>query len=127
MSDRSGRESWASTSRSRAVMRGNRSRDTKPEWALQRAVHGRGLRYRVSVRPLAELPRTADLVFPGARVAVFVDGCYWHGCPSHYVPSKTRSDWWSNKIMRTKERDIETDQLLARAGWVVIRVWEHDS
>ncbi|MGI8446713.1 MAG: hypothetical protein ACR2MP_05920 [Streptosporangiaceae bacterium] len=79
--------SWASSARSRNVMRGNRSRDTRPELAVRSAVHRRGLRYRVSVRPLPEVRRTADLVFPSERVAVFIDGCYWHGCPEHYVPS----------------------------------------
>lgn len=75
-------------------MRGNRSRDTKPELAVRRLLHARGLCYRVNARPLPSLRRTADIVFRGKRVAVFIDGCYWHGCPEHYVPSKSNVDYW---------------------------------
>src|ERR1700722_10486115 len=73
--------SWASTPAIRRVMQGDKSRDTKPEIAVRSAVHALGMRYRVSARPLRDLRRTADLVFRNARVAVFVDGCFWHGCP----------------------------------------------
>ncbi|WP_097185895.1 very short patch repair endonuclease [Blastococcus haudaquaticus] len=116
----------ASSPRARSVMVGNRSRDTKPELAVRRAVHARGLRYRVSARPLSRVRRTADLVFPSEKVAVFVDGCFWHGCEQHYVPSKTRAQWWAIKIDRNRERDEETDRLLRDAGWVPLRVWEHE-
>ena len=112
--------------RVRAVMRGNRSRDTKPEWAVRRAVHARGLRYRVGTRPLRAVRRSADLVFPREQVAVFVDGCFWHGCELHYVPSKTRAQWWADKIQTNRDRDAQTDRLLSTAGWLAVRVWEHE-
>jgi DNA mismatch endonuclease (patch repair protein) len=107
-------------------MRSNKSRDTKPELALRRAVHSLGLRYRVAARPVAGLRRTADLVFPRIRVAVFLDGCFWHGCPEHHSLAKTNSDYWAEKLRRNRERDAETDRLLKEAGWSVIRVWEHE-
>lgn len=107
-------------------MQGNRSRDTKPETRVRSLVHGSGLRYRVAQRPLPGLRRTADLVFRPTQVAVFIDGCYWHGCPEHYKTPKTNSDYWKVKIARNRERDRETDELLAEAGWLVLRYWEHD-
>lgn len=108
-------------------MQAIRSRDTKPEKLLRQLVHAKGLRYRVAARPLPELRRTADMVFGPAKVAVFVDGCYWHGCPDHYVPPKTNSGYWSEKVLRNVERDRDTDQRLRDAGWLVLRFWEHDS
>lgn len=126
MVSRTPKESWASTPRSRQVMLGNRSRDTKPELAVRRACHVRGLRYRVDVRPLPTLRRTADLVFPTERVAVFVDGCYWHGCPDHYVASKSNTTYWAEKIERNRQRDVETDAALLAAGWHAIRAWQHE-
>jgi DNA mismatch endonuclease, patch repair protein len=119
-------QSWASSPATRAVMRANRGRDTKPEMLLRSRLHAKGLRYRVSYRPIAGLRRTADVAFPGVRVAVFVDGCFWHGCPLHHRPSFKNSDFWRMKIEGNRTRDAETDALLAQAGWRVIRVWEHD-
>ena len=107
-------------------MRGNRRRDTAPEMAVRRLVHAAGLRYNVDAKPLPDLNRRADLVFSRARVAVFVDGCYWHGCPEHGTASKTNSEYWHQKITRNRERDAETDELLRRAGWTVLRAWEHE-
>ncbi|TQN28598.1 T/G mismatch-specific endonuclease [Haloactinospora alba] len=108
-------------------MRGNRGYDTGPEMALRRALHSMGLRYRVNTRPLSEVRRTADVVFTRARVAVFLDGCFWHGCPEHYRPVQGRnSEYWRSKIARNQERDRETDRLLEQAGWTVVRVWEHE-
>jgi DNA mismatch endonuclease, patch repair protein len=94
--------------------------------AVRSAVHAMGLRYRVAARPVAEVRRSADLVFTRRRVAVFIDGCFWHGCPDHFVPPRTNVDYWRAKIGSNRERDIETDGLLADAGWTVIRLWEHD-
>ncbi|MEU2610636.1 very short patch repair endonuclease [Micromonospora sp. NPDC007271] len=111
----------------RAVMRANKARDTGPERRIRSLLHKAGLRYRVNARPLAALRRTADVVFPTARVAVFVDGCYWHGCSEHYRPARANEQFWREKIDRNRARDRETDQLLADAGWTVIRVWEHES
>lgn len=119
-------ESWASSPRARRVMVGNRSRDTKPELAVRKACHALGLRYRVDARPLPTLRRRADLVFPTERVAIFVDGCYWHGCPRHYVASKSNMDYWTEKIRRNKVRDAETDSALREAGWMPLRIWQHD-
>lgn len=118
--------SWASTPAIRRTMQGNRSRDTSPELALRRLLHARGLRYRVSARPLKEVRRTADLVFGPAKVAVFVDGCFWHRCPDHATDPKTNSAYWKPKLERNVERDRETDLLLANAGWLSIRIWEHE-
>jgi DNA mismatch endonuclease (patch repair protein) len=107
-------------------MKSNRGRDTSPELALRRAVFALGLRYYVNKRPLPSLRRTADLVFPRAKVAVFLDGCFWHGCPEHHTVAKTHSEYWANKVAENRRRDRETDTLLEGAGWAVVRVWEHE-
>lgn len=107
-------------------MRAIRSRDTTPEMALRRELHRRGLRYRVSYRPLSALRRTADVVFTRQRVAVFVDGCFWHGCPEHYRPPSRNADYWGPKIVRNRARDAETDDALSAAGWTALRFWEHE-
>ena len=122
----SGSESWASSPGNRKSMQGNRSRDTKPEMAVRSAVHRRGIRFRVSARPQPELRRTADLVLRKSRIAVFVDGCYWHGCPDHGTQPATNHKYWANKIGRNVERDAETTAYLQRAGWTVLRFWEHE-
>lgn len=107
-------------------MQGNRRRDTKPEMAVRRAVHALGLRYRVDARPLPHLNRRADMVFTRAKVAVFVDGCYWHGCPEHGTTARTNATYWDSKIGRNRDRDGETDRLLGEAGWLIVRIWEHE-
>jgi DNA mismatch endonuclease (patch repair protein) len=107
-------------------MLGNRSRDTAPELKVRRAVHAMGLRYRVAFRPVPALRRTADLVFTRARVAVFIDGCYWHGCPEHYIEPASNVDYWRPKIARNRERDAETTAALSAAGWQVLRFWSHE-
>jgi len=107
-------------------MQGNRRRDTRPELAVRQAAHALGLRYRVDARPLSDLNRRADLVFTRAKVAVFVDGCYWHGCPEHHTAAKTNAAYWGPKISGNRGRDAETDQLLREAGWVTVRIWEHE-
>ena len=107
-------------------MQANRGRDTKPEMAVRRAAHAVGLRYRVDYRPLPGANRRADLVFTGAKVAVFVDGCFWHGCPTHHTVAKSNAEFWAQKVTRNRERDAETDRLLRDAGWTVIRAWEHE-
>jgi DNA mismatch endonuclease (patch repair protein) len=110
----------------RKSIRSNNGRDTKPELALRRAVHALGLRYRVSARPIKSIRRTADLVFTRTKVAVFLDGCFWHGCPEHHTKAATNAEFWAEKVARTRERDAETDRILKEAGWTVIRVWEHE-
>lgn len=103
-----------------------RRRDTKPEMLIRREAHHRGLRYRVD-SPLPGLPRRrADMVFAGPRVAVFVDGCFWHSCPEHTSIPKSNRDWWIRKLDANRARDDETDAHLAGLGWTVLRFWEHE-
>jgi DNA mismatch endonuclease (patch repair protein) len=107
-------------------MQGNRSRDTRPELAIRSAVHATGLRYRVAARPIRTVRRSADLVFRSARVAVFVDGCFWHGCRDHFTPPRTNAAYWTAKIEGNRTRDADTDARLTDQGWLVIRCWEHE-
>lgn len=107
-------------------MQANRGRDTAPEMRVRRLLHARGLRYLVDAAPVQGVRRRADLVFRGPRVAVFVDGCFWHGCPKHGMNPRTNTAFWSAKLARNRERDAETDDLLRAAGWVVLRFWEHE-
>ncbi|MFD9983537.1 very short patch repair endonuclease [Streptomyces massasporeus] len=118
--------SWASSAARRRNMQAIRSRDTKPELLVRSLLHAQGLRYRVATKPLPGLRRTADIVFRPAKLAVFIDGCYWHGCPEHYVPPRTNSGYWSDKVARNVARDRDTDEQLKAAGWTVLRFWEHD-
>lgn len=107
-------------------MKGNKGRDTQPELAVRSALHSMGLRFRKNARPLADLRCTADIVFPTERVAVFIDGCFWHGCPEHGRVPKTNSTYWSEKLERNALRDKRNETALEEAGWVVLRYWEHD-
>ena len=102
-------------------------RDTKPEVELRRLLHAAGLRYRVDYRPLPELRRKADIVFRGAKLAVFVHGCFWHRCPAHGTAPRANAGWWDEKLSRNVERDRETRIALEAAGWAVVEVWEHES
>lgn len=106
-------------------MRANRGRDTGPELVVRRALHARGLRYRVD-HPLAfDRRRRADIVFIRAKVAVFIDGCFWHGCPEHGTTPRTNTEFWRAKIERNRARDRDTTERLEALGWVVLRFWEH--
>ncbi|MGY2121328.1 very short patch repair endonuclease [Nocardia gipuzkoensis] len=107
-------------------MRAIPNRDTRAEKRLRSELHRIGLRYRVNRRPVADLRRTADIIFGPARVVVMVDGCYWHGCTDHMRPSTRNAEFWSAKIASNRRRDHETDRLLTEAGWHVVRVWEHE-
>ena len=107
-------------------MRRQGRRDTKPELALRRELHRRGHRYYVDRPPLAGMGRRADLVFPRLRVAVYVDGCFWHSCPRHATIPKNNHDWWTAKLAGNVTRDRDTDTRLADVGWRVIRIWEHE-
>lgn len=109
-----------------ARMRRQRSKDTAPELALRRAMFARGLRYQVHRQPLPGLRRTADVVFPRQRIAVFLDGCFWHGCEAHGNVPRPNGWYWPEKILQNKRRDQETTRLLLTAGWTVIRAWEHE-
>lgn len=100
---------------------------TAPEVAIRRALHRRGLRYRVNM-PLPGIGKVRpDIVFTRVRVAVFVDGCFWHRCPEHGTSPKTNADWWRQKLDTNVERDRTTDTALVEAGWTVIRIWEHEN
>lgn len=101
-------------------------RDTGAELALRRALHGRGLRFRVDRAVLADRRRRVDIVFGPARVAVFVDGCFWHGCPEHATHPRSNSEFWRSKVETNQARDRDTDQRLRDDGWLVVRVWEHE-
>jgi DNA mismatch endonuclease (patch repair protein) len=107
-------------------MQGNRRRDTKPEVAVRRLVHAAGLRYRVDFRPLKSLNRRADIVFTRLKIAVFIDGCFWHGCPEHHTVARSNAEYWAAKVARNRERDRHTDDVLESGGWTVIRAWEHE-
>jgi DNA mismatch endonuclease (patch repair protein) len=110
----------------RRRMQQQRRRDTRPELELRRALHAAGLRYRVERPVLPGMRRRADIVFGPAKVAVFVDGCFWHMCPEHAQAPKANADWWRQKLERNRERDRDTDQLLLDQGWFPVRVWEHE-
>lgn len=108
-------------------MRANHRRDTGPEWAVRRLLHARGLRYRVDW-PLPTNRRwRADIAFTRQRVAVFVDGCFWHGCPTHYQAPKTNAEFWANKVDSNRARDLAVSAGLEMAGWTVLRAWEHET
>lgn len=118
--------SWAANPGRRRNMQANRRRDTNPELRLRSALHAKGLRYRVDFKPLTELRWKADIVFTRIKVAVFVDGCFWHQCPEHSGPPSRNIDYWGPKLERNVTRDREFDSRLRQAGWIVIRAWEHE-
>ncbi|MFF2634392.1 very short patch repair endonuclease [Microbacterium sp. NPDC058021] len=120
-------DSWASSEGTRKSMLANKRRDTSTEIAVRRELHARGLRYRVDFAPLPGLRRRADVVFTRARVAVFIDGCFWHGCPIHGTAPKRNADYWGPKLAANVARDQDTDRRLADAGWRVLRFWEHEA
>ncbi len=101
-------------------------RDNPRERALRSALHCRGLRFRLHRRLLTNSRRTVDIVFPRARLAVFLDGCFWHGCPSHGTWPKNNAEWWREKIETNVARDRDTDRRLEALGWTVMRIWEHE-
>lgn len=97
-------------------------KDTKPELILRKALWASGMRYRLKNR----LPGRPDLYFPGRKLAIFVDGCFWHGCPDHCKVPETNRSFWEKKISKNKARDNEVDLLLKNEGWRVLRFWEHE-
>jgi len=108
-------------------MKAAKPRDTAPEKTLRSELHKRGLRYQIDVRPVQELNRRADIVFRSVKVAIFVDGCFWHGCPKHGTQAKANAEFWKNKIKQNQIRDEDTNERLKKAGWKVVRVWEHEN
>jgi DNA mismatch endonuclease, patch repair protein len=109
-----------------AVMRANRKKDTNPELAIRRLLFAQGLRYRIhfGIRTGGTLVKP-DIVFPGRRVAVFVDGCFWHSCPEHGTNPKVNTGYWGAKLERNRQRDQLVTEKLRADGWTVIRIWEH--
>ncbi|WP_085167742.1 very short patch repair endonuclease [Mycobacterium sherrisii] len=110
-----------------ASMKGSKRADTMPERRLRSLLHQRGLRFRKDLR--LDLPGgkvRPDVVFTRAKIAVFVDGCFWHACPDHSAPPRVNQWYWGPKLDRTRQRDAHNDEILAAAGWISIRVWEHE-
>lgn len=108
-------------------MRAIRRANTQPELELRRALHAAGMRYRKDLRlDLGGGRVRPDVVFTRVKVAVFVDGCFWHACPEHFVPPRKNDWYWGPKIERNRARDARSDQLLRENGWTVVRIWEHE-
>lgn len=97
------------------------------ERALRSELHRRGLRFRIHRRILVGSRRTVDIAFPSSKTAVFIDGCFWHGCPKHGTWPKNNREWWRTKIEGNIARDRDTDRRLSAAGWLVVRVWTHEA
>ena len=120
-------DSWASSAGVRRSMLSNRRVDTKPERQLRSHLHQKGLRFRKDFLIYADgISVRADVVFPARKVAVFVDGCFWHQCPQHASMPKRNNTFWAPKLRRNVERDREVNGALAQEGWIVIRCWEHE-
>lgn len=107
-------------------MESMRQRDTAAEMKIRRVLHAKGYRYRVDYKIFPKLRRKADIVFIRQKLAIFIDGCFWHGCPKHGTWPRQNAEFWRNKIKTNQARDRETDQKLIDAGWKVVRVWEHE-
>lgn len=101
-------------------------KDTAPELAVRRSLHAAGLRYRVSYGVPGLARCTIDIAFTRAKVAVFIDGCFWHSCPEHATVPQANQDWWRAKLAANRERDTRVTAHLVTLGWVVLRVWEHE-
>lgn len=120
-----GAREWRTDEPTSTRMSRQKTRGTTPEIALRKALYGLGLRYRVQWRVPGLPRRTIDIAFPGRRVAVFVDGCFWHGCPEHSIVPQRNTQEWTDKIALNVRRDVETTSLLESSGWLVLRFWEH--
>jgi DNA mismatch endonuclease, patch repair protein len=110
----------------RRKMQSQRRKDTALEIAVRRSLHAAGVRYRVDVRPEPDLRTRGDIVWRGLKVVVFLDGCFWHGCPEHGTSPKRNSAWWAEKLESNVRRDRRADELLQERGWHVLRFWEHE-
>lgn len=115
----------SSSSALSARMSKAKRRDTAPEVHLRSELHRRGRRFRVIMKVPGNNRRTIDIAFPRQKLAVFVDGCFWHGCPHHGTQPSTNAEWWSAKLATNVARDRDTDHLLRAEGWRVLRIWEH--
>lgn len=109
-------------------MEAGKPKDTRPEMELRAALITLGSKgFEVNHKALTDLRRNADIAFLSERIAIFIDGCFWHGCPKHGTWPKANAEFWRAKIERNKERDIDTNKKLRAAGWKVVRVWEHEN
>ena len=108
-------------------MQSNRGKNTLPEVAVRKELFSRGYRFRVNCRPVPNLRRTADIVFSRKKIAIFIDGCFWHSCPRHGTSPKTNASFWREKLERNVQRDRETIQALRKTGWRSVRIWEHET
>lgn len=117
-----------SSENARRTMLANSRKDTAPEIAIRQRLHAAGLRYRVDYSADQTDPRRrTDIVFSRAKVAVFIDGCFWHGCPVHLVPPKRNAEYWGPKIERNMARDRSSTERLRESDWTVLRFWEHEN
>jgi DNA mismatch endonuclease (patch repair protein) len=107
-------------------MRKVRQRGTKRELEIRSALHKIGMRFRVQITPLEDLRRQADIAFRREKIAIFIDGCFWHGCPIHRTLPKSNTEWWTEKLQANIRRDEDTNLRLREAGWLVLRFWEHE-
>ena len=121
------RRAAPSTSEASHRMQRVRQQTTSAATALRRELHACGLRYRVQVPVLTKPRRVADVAFSGLRVAAFVDGCFWDGCPEHATWPKANADFWRSKVLANKERDLDSDRRRREDGWVVVRAWAHEA
>ncbi|MDO9053432.1 MAG: very short patch repair endonuclease [Gallionella sp.] len=104
-----------------------RQKGTGSELAFRRELYRNGLRYRINFCVMKKPRRVADIAFPRLKIAIFIDGCFWHGCPEHATWPKQNAEFWRNKIETNRARDIDTDVRLDALGWKVVRMWEHES
>lgn len=117
----------ASSEAVRARMSRQRSKDTNAEVEVRRELHARGVRFRTDVKLESDLRTRADIAWRGLRLAVFIDGCFWHGCPTHATRPTANAEWWAEKLDANMKRDRRTDAQLSVRGWVVRRYWEHEA
>ena len=110
----------------RRIMQANTNRETAIEMKVRSSLHMAGLRFRKEESPVAGLRCKADVVFRRQKVCIFIDGCFWHGCPKHFVNPNVNAGWWQEKIAANRERDRIQTRLLRAHGWVVLRYWEHE-
>jgi DNA mismatch endonuclease (patch repair protein) len=110
----------------RRQMQSQKTSGTRMELEVRRRLHALGYRYRVDRNLLRDHNYRGDIVWSGRRLVVFLDGCFWHGCPLHGTTPKSNTHWWRNKIESNRERDQRVDDLLGQRGWTVLRFWEHD-
>lgn len=116
----------ASSASVRSRMQKQRVRDTQAEMLVRRVLHSRGIRFRVDTKPEPDLRVKGDVVWRGVRLIVFIDGCFWHGCPQHATRPRANADWWAQKLDNNVQRDRRNNANLVARGWTVLRFWEHE-